>query len=153
MIDSYDFKPFSKSSVGGGWNAAVICNDGNCFEEMVWSKVEFPHIHVEREPIKKVPPSFDKVGFCRAHIDIGMNEAQKKADALRKEEKRTQKEEEKRVSDSEKYKKYAGKIKNYERIIRESISKTERETARKLYKAIAGREYSGPEYVEEKVSY
>lgn len=152
MENTYHFNvPPKKPEAREQETAARVSNDEEILKRVASVKTELPPLHDLRAGGTPIAPSFDKTGFYREHVNVGLSEAEiaaeVEAEKIRKEKEEREKREKQESERKEIQEKHAGKLKNYERIIQTSNSESEREVARKLYKAIAGKEYSGPNEV------
>ena len=144
MKETYEFKPVVKKTVEGtGTNAANIANDQELLLRMASEKKELPLFHERRRAsIKNVPPSFDKMGFYREHINIGKTEDEIKAEEEAKKKRKEEEERIKREAEQKEYqKRWGDKIAQYERITKESEFSSERSFARRMYEKITGKPY------------
>jgi len=144
MKETYEFKPAVKKTVEGtGVNAANIANDQELLLRMASEKTELPYFHEEgKVSIKNVPPSFDKTGFYREHINIGKTEDEIKAEEEAKQKRKEEEERVKREAEQKEYQeRWGNKLAQYERIIKESEFSSERSFARRMYEKITGKPY------------
>lgn len=140
-----DFRgKYREDRSSSGMIAARICNDRILFETMIatpQTQTAGRSVGISASEALKCYRETRKIGeetVCQKDSDLPPKETTKE-----KRQNGTAKK-----PDPERYKKYAKKAPVYEHIIRESVSKAERDFARRMYKKATGETYFGPEYSE-----